>query len=115
VRPVDLQAIVSRTQDIEKLQRIQQQHPTLAQEQFSERLRKEAVENQRRVHTAEESLPARIRDGHREKSGRHSAPGDRGGSDERTDRNTDELDAGRDGAVAGGNGTVKGRLIDVKA
>jgi hypothetical protein len=115
VRPVDLQAIVSRTQDIERLQRIQQQHPTLAQEQFSERLRKEAVENQRRVRTAEESLPARIRDQHREKSGWQSASGDSGENDERADQEKDDLGTRKAEAVAADDGKVKGRLIDVKA
>ena len=115
MRPVDLQAIVSRTQDIEKLQRIQQQHPTLAQEQFSDRLRTEAVENQRRVRTAEESLPARIRDGHRERSGRQSTPGESRENDRQTDREMDELGTGNDETVAADNRTTKGRLIDVKA
>jgi hypothetical protein len=115
MRPVDLQAIVSRTQDIERLQRIQQQHPTLAQEHFSERLRKEAVENQRRVRTAEESLPARIRDGQREKQGRHGAAGDSGGQDERADQEKNDDGMERAEAAAADDGKVKGRLIDVKA
>jgi hypothetical protein len=108
VRPIDLQGMVTRTQEIERLQRIQQQHPVLAQEQFSERLRKEAEENEKRVRSAQESFPARIQDEKRDRSQ------DRGGSGAGRDReDKSETADGRPEAAA--DDSAKGRHIDVKA
>lgn len=108
MRPIDLQGMVTRTQEIERLQRIQQQHPVLAQEQFSERLRKEAEENEKRVRSAQESYPARVQDEQKD----HSR--DRGASSAGDDGDDKPEAADRDPEPAVDE-RVKGRHIDVKA
>lgn len=107
MRPIDLQGIVTKTQDVERLQRIQQQHPLLSQEQFSERLRKEAEENLRRVKSAEESHLAGISDKKEERQKRHHA------NDQERPEGIQETE--NDASKSEADTRLKGRHIDVKA
>ncbi|HOB92056.1 MAG: hypothetical protein WBH35_04520 [Bacillota bacterium] len=107
MRPIDLQGIVTKTQDIERLHRVQQHHPVLSQEQFSERLRREAEANLRRVRFIEESPVAGIRERRDEgKQRQHASERER--QDSRPDRGDEAL-----GCQPGDQ--LKGRHIDVKA
>jgi len=107
MRPIDMQGMVTRTQDIERMHRIQQQHPLQAQEQFSERLRKEAEENLKRVRSAEESYLGIIRD-KKEEGPQRQTTGDRKRQEQKSEARDDSS-----GQPAGDQ--VKGRHIDVTA
>ena len=109
MRPIDLQGMVHKTQNVEKLQRVQEYGSNLTQDQFSEHLRKRAEESLRRVEHSKEALPGRVSE--RKKGRRDGKTGTEGdGRDEREEKDSPREPIEGDEAQA-----KRGRHIDVKA
>lgn len=119
VRSVDVQNAVARTQDAERIQRVQNDAAKTGQQAFAAELSRRAEEKSHQVTSPPRSEKAEIRD-KREGQGRGSRGEPEGkarkarGSDDRVMANADDGDAGQSSEAGQGEPTSRGKIIDVE-
>lgn len=84
VRSVDMQTVVARAHEAERVQRLAQQVPSVAQEEFASRLASEAGRKASRVETGRRPEELAVRD--RREGGRGRSGGDHAAGEGADDR-----------------------------
>ncbi|MDI6799713.1 MAG: hypothetical protein QMD53_03455 [Actinomycetota bacterium] len=69
IRPSDLQIIIQKTQDVERIQQIQQQHSRIQQQQFAQEMNKIHKNREKDVTQTPKPQEAEIREEERRKKG----------------------------------------------
>ncbi|HEY3374504.1 MAG TPA: hypothetical protein VGK02_05520 [Candidatus Aquicultor sp.] len=70
IRPTDLQIIVQKTQEVERISQAQQQQPRIQQEQVAEKLHQKHEMDKKQINTAPHTDEVQIHD--KERDGRQS-------------------------------------------